>query len=105
MTMEVIDSGSRFDPTPEQLHAKAKVDWQVLLDAMEVEQKTVLERVGQLESQLVGFDQGIAAATTRHAAAVLQIDRAAVADRLDHAKTSRLPAIADAISAHRKARP
>ena len=99
--MEVL-TDTRFYLTPEQLKAQAADDWQRTLTAMEVEQVVVNEHAAQLTAQLRSLEQCTPA--TRHDETVIAIDRVRVADQLDHKKT-RLVDIADAIAAHRKARP
>lgn len=100
--MMIIETG-QFDPTPEEQHERDLAEWRSMLAAFEVEHKVVAQRVDQLERRLVGLDQSSASAAG-HAQAMLQIERVTIADRLDHAK-ARLPAIAAAIAAHRKAKP
>ena len=102
MSMEVLTENSRFDPTPEQLKAQAADDWQRTLAAMEVEQTVVTEHAAQLTAQLNGLAQRTP--TNRHDETVIAIERVRVADQLDH-KKARLVDIADAIAAHRKAKP
>ena len=102
MSMEVLTENSRFDPTPEQLKARAVDDWQRTLTAMEVEQTVVNEHAAQLTAQLNGLAQRTPA--SRHDETAIAIERVQVADRLAH-KTARLTHIADTIAAHRKAKP
>ena len=99
--MEVL-TDTRFDLTPEQLHARAADGWRATLAAYEVEQTVVAQDVEHLTAQLRSLEQCTPA--TRHDETVIAIDRVRVADQLDH-KKSRLVDIADAIAAHRKARP
>ena len=99
--MEVL-TDTRFDLTPEQLHARAADGWRATLAAYEVEQTVVAQDVEHLTAQLRSLD--LCSPATRHEETVIAIERASVADKLDH-KTARLTHIADAIAAHRKARP
>ena len=102
MSVEVLNEGSRFDPTPEQAKAKTAADWEAMRAAYEVEQTVVAQDVEHLTAQLRSLD--LCSPATRHDETVIAIDRVRVADQLDH-KKARLVDIADAIAAHRKARP
>ena len=102
MSVDALTENCRFDPTPEQIEAKDRADWRALLVAMETEQTVVAEHVEQLTRQLAGLDTRTVA--TRHDETTVAIARVNIAEQLDH-KKSRMINVADAIAAHRKARP
>lgn len=102
MTMEVIETGRHFDPTPEQQHAKAVDDWRALLAAYETERQGVAEAIGQLQIVVDGFVTR--SYRTPHDEAVAGIERINLTEKLAH-KRARLDHIDSVIAAHRKARP
>ena len=100
--MEVLTENSRFDLTAEQLHARAADGWRATLAAYGIEHKVVGEQVAALTAQLRSLEQCTPA--TRHDETTVAIARVNIAERLAHGK-ARLINIADAIAAHRKAKP
>ena len=102
MSMEVLTENSRFDPTPEEIKARDVENWRALQVGYEAEHMAIAEQVEQLTARLRSVDQCVPA--NRHDESVNAIERVRVADQLDH-KKARLVDIADAIAAHRKAKP
>ena len=102
MSVEVLVEGSRFDPTPEEIKARDVENWRALQVAYEAEHKAIAEQVEQLTARLRSID--LCTPASRHDETVIAIERVMVAEQVDH-KKARLVDIADAIAAHRKAKP